>query len=392
MRFFFISWMLNIKKLASKRTFMLAMCLLPACALLCAWPAAGAGGQALRVSVGLCYNEEDEASRRVLAHLSQGSGVGLSVFGADEAGELERAVTKGELECGYVLDPALGARFAGGGADWMNGVVTVVKTRATVADAVVNERVYAALIAAASPYVTARALEEGMGADYEDVLGPVSESVARYATQDIFVTPEYAYEEGGLAETPRGRSPFFGRALRGMIALFGVASVLLACPAFIAERQGRVFTRLPFGRLCAYNASAFAALFTLNAAFGLAGLAVLRLVYPPAVPDFLAAAPALCLYEANLAMIGVFFICLLNSGELITGSFVLILLMNLLFGGVLLDLNEVSSLLGAVSRLFPSYYYLRGDAAGLAVLAGLTAAFAAAAAAALAGRRALGNS
>jgi len=187
----------------------------------------------------------------------------------------------------------------------------------------------------------------------------VAEQFELYALADgIFMAPEVTGATGA-AEPPSLALATAARVLHGLVGLVILALCLFAVPGFVAEGGTGLDQALSVcGKLGAYYASLWLATFVVLVGFGLVGLVTLAFFAPGLLSAPGTHAVALAAYAGLHAALLTAAARLLKRPDVIQSFGLFIVIANIFFGGVLLDLTEVSPPLAPLQRLFPLYWYI----------------------------------
>ena len=332
-----------------------------------------AGGEIWQVRVGVVIHEGDLFGEGIYEGLGRFESPILFVrYGPEDIPYLEREVAGGRLACAYLIAPDLGDRLNRGRAI---GGITLIRSPQTVVDILAGEMILASVLRQAAPEIN-----RGLLTELLEIPPDLAEEMTRAghayydARPELFLEPVFAYANGQGAGEPS--PPPGGRLLYGLIALFGLAGVIWSLPAQIREAPG-ILRRLPPGSAVAYVWGTGLGIWLCGLAAGTLGLLAAALTHPAVgflgLPFLLTAG-----YLLALSMGGMAVVLLLKRPDLVYGGGGFALILTAALGGVFVDLGEINRLVGRVSLLFPSWYYMRGLAGGGPVILLLLLAFAAA--------------
>lgn len=349
------------------------MAILPLCIFACAC-IFGSKTDVISVRIGVVWDKADLYAKSIYENIIKAEGIALQSFDFDEAAIAEELVKTGDLECAYVINGGLGEKIERGE---ISGIIQLIKSPATLADAVVNEMVYSSVIKSFSAQITSNELAKNLGVDYNETMKVIEEKTIEYYNLDAktnFVTASDSFKKG--AEEFDLIQILAARVLHGVIAIFILTAIMFMLPKFIEEKRDGFAAKLGILGLCKYYFSFFLSLFVINMIFGIGAIFVAKAMYPAGIMATDIEIAALCAYTAVVCMLGVFIVNLLNKSDLIYAAFIFVLIINIFFGGVIFDLNEISRAMGDVSGCFASSMYISAVLnSGVSYIYGLAALF-----------------
>jgi len=354
--FFAISLILNVKKVMTKKAVWLGIALL--------FFVFAAGGVLVRtetpviiVDVGVFYDAESLLGSRIFEFLNESVAdtpfVRFILY--DDLDALITDVKLGHLECGYVFEK--GARRVARGE--LSGIATVITSPRTVATPILNDIVAAAILRAAAEDITLDGLEAVFGASEE-----LSEFVAwqfhAYEQMDIFMVPDFAGEYGQTEErVPGVLETIIVRVFHGLIGLTVLILAMFCIPLFIEERRSGLGQALAaHKKLWVYDISIWGAMFFALLSVGMAGFLFMAIFLPQILGDLASGTMALVMYTAVCATILTLAVRFLKDSSLIQSFGLFIVILNIFFGGVILDLAEINEVIARLQLVFPLFWYI----------------------------------
>ncbi|MCL2618013.1 MAG: ABC transporter permease [Defluviitaleaceae bacterium] len=311
----------------------------------------------IEVTAGILYDRDCPAQIRVAAAMIESvEGTPFVSFVVyDDVGALERDVALGRVDSGYVLTPRVHDALRGR----PEGAITLISSPRTAAAPLLNEVVAAALLRAVALDITLDGLES-LFPEHDSTAEFVAELFRLYADADIFMAPAFAgyggRDEGGVPDLSRITA---ARALHGAIGLTMLALMMFSVPGFAAESGGGLKPALAVcGKLGAYYVSLWLAAAAAGLAVGAAGLTAAAFFAPMLLPDAGTLAAAIVAYAAVIAGAMAAASRFSQSSGVIRSFGLFILTAHIFFGGVLLDLAEISPELAHLQRFFPLYWYI----------------------------------
>ena len=351
MRFFALSFWLNVKKFLLRPAFWCGLFALP---LVIA--AIGVfmqfGMQAITITAGVYFNRENALEAAIFDILGETPHARFVAY--EDVYVLIEDVRLGRIECGYIINPNINNAKEGD----FYGIITLVTSPRTIAAPILNDMVSAAVLRASSKYITKDGIGRFFG-ESDEIEVFVNWQFAAYDEMDIFMTPIFLNVAGLYGETQLSLAEVTAkRMFRGMIGLAILILILFACPIFINERQHGLQKKLLFhGKLAAYDLTLLAAAFSAMFVIGMAGLASAVFVNPDLLVSVWLEIAAMSAFSAVNAIGLVLLARLLKTAKIIQTFGLFIVIANIAFGGVVLDLAEVSPQLAHLQRFFPLYWY-----------------------------------
>ena len=351
MRFFALSFWLNIKKFLQRPTYLCGLIILPIAIAL--------GGvflhsetSAITITTGVYFNRDNTLEAAIFDLLSETPYARFVAYEDLEA--LIEDVRLGRLECGYILNPNIENVREGNFA----GIVTLVTSPRTIATPILNDIVSAAVLRASSKYITIDGLYRFFG-ESDEIEIFANWQFAAYDEMDIFMTPIFVNITDYNGETQLSLAEVTARRVfRGSIGLAILILILFASPIFIDERRFSLQKKLSVhGKLAAYDLSLFAAAFSAMFIVGFAGLTSAAFFAPSLLASVRLELFAMAAFSAVNAILLILLARLLKNAKIIQTFGLFIIIANITFGGVILDLAEASPELGYLQWFFPLYWY-----------------------------------
>lgn len=351
MRFFGICLWLGIKEFLIRPTFWAVLLVLPAILAIAAF-LFQSEESIITVTAGVYFDSEDPFERAIFEALDSASMVNFVAY--DDADELLNDVMLGRIESGYIFNDNIHNAKTGD----FSGIITLSVSSRTIASAVLNDIVAAAVLQTAAPYITNEALQSFFPENaYIDAF--VAQDFARYALSDIFMTPTFISGDGEVADAPPTIiQATAARIMRGIIGLGIHILMLFTLPIFAKEGMGHLSRALRFHKkLWVYNLSLWLSPFIMMFVVGAAGLFAAAMLAPSFVAEAGVEIAALAVLCAVCASILVIVGRLLKSARSVQAFGLFIIIANIVFGGVVLDLSELSPSLAHMQRVFPLFWY-----------------------------------
>lgn len=356
MSFFVISFMLNIKKFATKKALWLGLILLPAALAL--------GGifvqtelPVITVNVGVFYNPQNPLEARIFEALEESVSANpfISFIPYDNLDALLTDVRLGQIECGYIFGPNIENALIGEFSE----IVTLVTSPRTIAAPILNDIVTSAILQATVEDITKHGLVSIFG-ESDELTHFVAWQFEAYNQMDIFMTPYFVGEAGEIYIESRDILEMtLSRLFHGLIGLTILIISLFFAPMFIEERRYNLKAALRLHKkLSLYELSLWAAAMLVMFAIGITGLFAMVIFAPHLLASGFVEITALLAYTAVCAIILVLAARFFKSAGFIQSFGLFIVILNIFFGGVLLDLSELNPHLGQLQRLFPLYWYI----------------------------------
>ena len=351
MRFFALSYWLNAKKFLMRPTFWCGLFVLPIVIVL--------GGvflyseaSAITITAGVHFDKENTLEAAIFDYLSESPHARFVAY--EDAYVLIEDVRLGRIECGYIINPNIENIKEGD----FSGVVTLVTSPRTIATPILNDMVTAAVLRASSKYITIDGLNRLFG-ESDEIEIFVNWQFAAYNEMDIFMTPLFVNITDYDGETQPGLAEVTARRVfRGAIGLTILILILFASPIFIDERRYGLQKKLSIhGKLVAYDLSLLLATFSVMFTVGVVGLTSASFFAPTLLASVRIEIAIMAAFSAVCAILLILLARLLKSAKIIQTFGLFIIIANIAFGGVVLDLAELSPSLGHLQRFFPLYWY-----------------------------------
>jgi hypothetical protein len=361
MKFFAVSFLLNLKKFLMRRAFWCGLIILPI--------AVAAGGALLKseaglitITAGIYLNLESPFEAAIfenLANTTQNTGtIRFIPYNNKEA--LIKDVSLSRLECGYILNPNIQNAQRGS----FIGTVTLITSPSTIAAPILNDIVATAILRASAEYITIDSIR-GFFPESENIKDFVTWQFEEYNKSDIFMTPTFIdiAAQTGLESKPNEAAKTLqeitaSRIFRGLIGLTIHILIIFAIPIFINEKQNHLQKALKIrGKSAVYGFSLLSASFTAMIIIGAAGLISANIFAQPlpaaALTEITALVMLCTICAALLTLIGRLF----KTARAIQSFGLFIIIANIFFGGVILDLTELAPALSSIQKIFPLFWY-----------------------------------
>jgi len=273
----------------------------------------------------------------------------------DDLEELLRDVALGRVECGYVLNDNIARSLVGD----FEAVVTVITSHRTIATPILNDIVAAAILRASVEAITKDGLINIFG-ESDELNHFVKRQFLAYNQMDIFMVPHFAGEHGhGYEDTQTASAQVAARVLYGLIGITLLILSIFSTGIFIEERaSGLGMSLRAHGKLGLYYLSLWVAAFIVMFVIGLGGLLAMVIFAPSVIGSALFGIAPLAFYTAVCALLLALASQALKSAGLIQSFGLFLLILNIFFGGVLLNLAEVSEALARLQWFFPLFWYI----------------------------------
>jgi len=350
MKFFGISLWLGIKEFLIRRVFWLILLILPAILALVIF-LLGQDEALISVTAGLHFNVADPFESAIFEALDNTGMVNFVHY--SDVDELLHDVMFGRIEAGYVFTDSIHNAKSGD----FSGIIDLYVSPRTIAAPILNDMVAAALLQSAAPYITTDTLQ-GFFPENTDIEAFVINVFARYAVLDIFMNPVFL-TAGGESDSPQDFAEITAaRLMRGIIGLSIHVLLLFAMPIFAKEGMGHMAKALKsHKKLWLYNLSLWLSVFTAMLALGAAGLLTVAILAPQFLAGAVTEIAAIIMLCAVCATVLIILGKLLKSAKHIQAFGLFIIIANIIFGGLIIDLNEFSQSLGTIQQFFPLFWY-----------------------------------
>ena len=328
MNFILFSFALNIKKFAKYAIIMLIITPV-IISILQLFLQSNEG--IISVSAGVYINSAVQ-DNRIYDDLSANETINFVQF--FDRGELTQAVKTGEIDSGYIFDEA----------------ITVITSERSLATPIINEIVSAAVLRSTAQEITRDSITHFFGetVTQEDIYHFTAWQFAAYEEMDIFMSPTFIATVG-YGEPPSLTDILAARVTRGIVGLMILIFIVFIAPIFAKEQSMRAPLRIR-KKLMPYMISLFFAIFIIAFAIGLVGLIASGIF---TVNEFI----FLALYTAIIGCIMTLLWYFTRAAKLVSDFGLFIIIANIIFGGVIIDLGEINQMLGYVQWGFPLFWY-----------------------------------
>ena len=341
MNFFITSIILNIKKIFNKKIVLLSFFVLPLCIFLLVrlnhtFPT---------LSIGVYFQENDEFSSNIFSFLVEKSHDNpfVSFIYFRDIDQLENAVYTNYINHGYVLDTSLSTN------PFSENYINLLTSPRTLAVPIVNEIVASALLYNSLQNITVGIINTHF--PEEDVLEFVTESIEFYRQQNIFMEPTLVAVHGDNP-VEEISSITLVRIKHGIIGLVILTLLIFITPIFISEKNNGVLLPLNFYRMKTfYYLSIWTSIFLVLTFLG----SISTIFLPFYINNFI----FLFIYVAKNVIIMAIIYIFMKTDIILQNFGIFIIILNIFFGGVLIDLNEINETLGTIQNFFPLFHYIQ---------------------------------
>jgi len=346
--FFITGFKINLKRIIKNPLFFCALLIMTALAA-CAFFLRGGG--AFAVNVGIMPREPDALTDKATEALSQNRQINFIIFDASEEDEMTQMVKSRRLECAYIFEAGVMEAVR---QERFDNIITLVVSPATVASGVINEAVFAALMRPAAEMLSARVTSDMFGLDITALEDEFALAIEGYNANGVFMEPVFLYENSYIADA---RDIFAIRAFHGvLITVLFIFSYFLM-PIFISDKKNGLFKLLRPAKTAVYYLAQFAAGFLSAFLLGIFAILLLKIFAPAALLPLWKEILALFVYLATVQLIFVLCVLIIKSPEPLYAGFIFILLIQIIFGNLFIDLREINAALGR-GQILPSAYYM----------------------------------
>lgn len=354
LRFF----LLQLKRIAKNKAFLLLLLLFPVCLFLLA--RVFRAEEDSRIPVGLCLQTEDALADTLYEKLLNGNDSLFRFFAVSSEEELTKLVQSNQAECGYLFHKPLLTELD---SRHTKNLITVLVSERTTCKAVLNELVYARLFEEYSLHLLIETLQAANQLPFTEsaantfLLPPVtektiSEAYRTHLSEDTF-TFEIIRLSSEQSEKTSGTSSTVVPLFRGFAAIFLLLCGFLGLLAVQKDCNNGLYQRLRGA------AQPFCAMLTMlsyllpGGVFSLLALSVSGNSKGIATELF-----ALFCYQLLLLAFYGLWGCLLRNHTMLCAAFPMLLLCTLVFTPVIADLSAFFPWIRLVRYALPTYYYL----------------------------------
>jgi len=348
--FFIISLIIQLKRILNSAFFFCAAFLLAVSLPICAYFLAGGG--IVTVNVGIMAEEADAFTEKAINRLVSNEQINFILFGAAEESEMTEMVKSRRLECAYILKAGIMENIR---QERFENTIALIISPASVASGIVSESVFAAVIDASADMLSSEITADMFGLEADALQTEFTEKIERYHADGIFLRPVFLRENTFNADVS---DIFAFRVLRGVwIILIFVFSYFLI-PSFINGKKEGLYKMLNPSQTVFYYLSQFLSVFAALSALNLFAVLILKFTAPAALLPMGKELTGIAAYTACGSAFVLFCVILFKNNELIYAGFIFVLLIQIIFGNLFLDLSEISATLGNL-QLLPSAYYMK---------------------------------
>jgi len=346
MKFFALSFWLNIKKLAICRVFLLVLPVVLAMGGLFLQ----SDNEMVAITAGVYFDTENPFEYEIFQRLTSAN---VQFVAYNDVAMLLEDVRLGNIDCGYIFNSNIENARVGDFSE----IITLVTSPRTIAAPIVSEIVAAAVLRVAAEDIARDELQIFFGAS-DEMDAFVAWQFEAYKAMDIFMTPIFEGVIGYEDAIPSLMELTARRVMRGMVGLAIQIFALFAVPVFIGDGQHSLRRALVVkGKLIAYDVSLWLAATIVMSAIGVVGLTAIWFFAPLLLGSFIVEVFSVAMLSAVCAAIimlaGRFF----KSADFIQNFGLFIVIANVIFGGVLIDLAEINMYLGYAQWVFPLFWY-----------------------------------
>jgi len=350
MKFFLLSTCLNIKKILNlNNPAYLAFILLPLFIFLAAtfMPAQNLG---INLSVGVHHHYGDPLQKTIAQQLEEFENPFISFIIYNDLDQLRQDIRLGRLNMGYTFAPYINW------AEPNREIVTVIVSPRTIGTPIVNEILSAFIIEAAMPKMTIAALERFFPYDYY-IEEFVENQIIAYGLSDIFMAPDMV----GRDNLPREYVPpnpveiIQTRLYNGFVGLTILSLLIFILPPFIKEKSRGNLSPLKYHKkTLVYYLSLWACFFIITFFLGLVGFLSITFFSNQVVSGII----PLIIYTGISSFLAVACALTMKTDDMIQSFGVFIIILNIFFGGVVVDFYEINEFLGGVQRGVPLWWFV----------------------------------
>lgn len=303
------------------------------------------------VNVGILAEEPDAVTEKAFGILLGGSQLNFMSFDASQKDEMIEMVKSRRLECAYIFDKDLLGNVR---RERFDKIITVVSSPATVASGIVNELVFSAVINSSADILSAEIAAGMFGLDATDIEGVFTEKIESYHENELFLRPVFQREN---SYDENVSNVFAVRIVHGIwITLLFIFSYFMI-PMYVNDKKDGLYKMLNTPKILIYFftqlLASFLALFTLSVFC----MVLLRLAVPETLLPIWKELIGAAVFFAVVQSISLFFVLIMKSDEPIYAGFIFVLLFQIMFGNLFLDLREISAVIGRF-QVLPSAYYM----------------------------------
>lgn len=349
MNFLIFSLWINIKKIVSSKLVLFVFILLPIfiTVLVKTW----AGEPIASINVGIVYDNTDSFQANIFNSLviAAEENPFLNFTFYEDEYLLIRNVMYNTITMGYIFSDDIGNTNFG------EVMVRLITSPRSIAYSIVNELIAEAILAQSLPYITIAAIEDFIPSiDSTDF---VHGQIKQYLEQDIFMEPIF-YSASPTIGTQNFSLQTKGRIFSGIVGLAILTITIFLAPIIIEEKTTGVLSPLKYYNLhIVYHISYWLAVLLTLFFVGLLGFIPIWLFFNGI---FLNINTLFALFLYSLINVLVFFVIsyYLKSASFIQTFGIFIVLLNIFFGGVLINLNEINTNIGFIQNFFPLFWFI----------------------------------
>lgn len=367
MRFLLVALKLKIKELLSNRSYLIVLILLPLLTGII-----GVQGvkwmEATSLKAGLYFEEVTTLGLAMKEILLEDESIQFEVY--DDLKELEKAVAKGEIECGFSVSRHLDEVVE----EDLDGVITLLMSPATIASGVIQETVGAAFYRVTTSDIAFASLKNK---DYmqqvTELKSKVKEQVESYYRNGDLMQVKIVTGNEEKANHQNNRLASILQLGKGFIAVFLFISSLLVGVKLTEERNSECYKRFYTFRkkIKSPELPLILSHFIVQFLVGALSLIVIKaVIYQYIEVNLLKEMMHLVLYIISL---NAFILCIsliIRESHIWFGITPILGIACVIFCPIVIDFSNMQTPLKYICYFFVPYYYLKGK---LGVLIGIGA-------------------
>lgn len=349
MGFFLNSLKIHIKRIICTPVFISSVVLLTVLLLACSFFLSGKENIAT-VNIGILSVEPDVVTEKAASILLNNNRLNFIRFDASQLDEMTGMVKSRRLECAYIFEKGFLKNVK---AERFDNIITLITSPATVASGITNELVFAAVIEASADIISAQIASDMFGLEYEDIAGVFTEKIEAYHAGGIFLRPVFTRENSYNEEVA---DVFAVRVAHGVMLLLLFIFLYFLIPIFIRDKKEGLYKLLNTPKIFIYYFTLLIAVFIVLFLLSLFALLLLKITAPQALLPLGSELIGITVYLVCVSCIALFCVLTLKSGEPVYAGFIFVLIIQVMFGSLFLDIREFSGFLGQFQFLPSSYY------------------------------------
>ncbi|MDR1687670.1 MAG: ABC transporter permease [Clostridiales bacterium] len=349
MRFFLSSLSINLKRILTNPLFVCAALILIA-SILCFSFFIG-GKSEITVNIGFLAEEPDIVTERLSEILLSNRQINFIKFEVSQKDEMTERVMSRNLECAYIFNSNFGESLKN---ERFENTIKLITSPATIAHGMINETVFAAAVTSSADILSAEITANMLTLNPADISEEFTEKIEGYHETGIFLKPELLHENEYAHDI---QDLFALRALRGVFIIVIFIFAYFLIPRFIQDKNEGLFKMLSSAKFLIYYLSQFLASFLSMFSLGVLSWVVIKICVPhllfPVFKEVVGGAAFLACVSSAVT----FCVLLFKNSEPLYAGFVFVLAIQVIFGNLFLNLEEISLMLGRF-QVLPSAYYM----------------------------------